>query len=311
LLRHGLVALQVVLIAASLYFAHRIVSRLVRSDPVPEASIPPVEAPPARDRSWSNYQVIATRNLFHSRSLAAVPAEATPTEDEIEESALPVKLLGTAAVDPEGLSIAAVLDQSANLNLRVRKGDLLAGAEVVSIERRRLVVRNRGKLEAIMLDEEAPAGEKPPPPRSARPRPPRAASPASGRPANSGLAGRVQQLTQQAEGAAKPAPALEPPPATLNTTPTGSILTQARMLPSYDEGGALRGLQLSGIKRGSVLESAGFQEGDVVKSVNGTAITSPAQGLRVLRELNTGQAVAVEVDRSGENLTLDYSPGAR
>jgi type II secretion system protein C len=301
LLRYGLVALQVVLVGISLYFVHNIVRSLLRSAPVPEARVPPPAPVPERDLSYGRYASIVRRNLFNSRSFQpAALAEATEPEEDLEESKLRVKLIGTAAAQPEALSVAAVLDESTNERLVVRKGDILAGARVERIERKRIVVNNRGKREAISLDEDGSASPpKPAPPRArARPR-------ARGRTTAGSLASRVRQLAQRAEEAgSRQATARPPIPGPV------SILTQARMLPSYDENGELRGLKLSQIKAGSRLQAAGFQEGDVVRSVNGTEIASPAQGLRILREIDASEAVEVEVERAGELMALEYSPEA-
>jgi type II secretion system protein C len=301
LLRYALVALQVVLVGISLYFLHNIARALIRSAPVPEARIPPPEPVPERDLSYARYASIVKRNLFNSRSFQPAALTAAPEpEEDLDESKLRVQLIGTAATQPEALSVAAVLDESTNERMVVRKGDMVAGARVERIERKRIVVNNRGKREAISLDEEARAAPAPPPRRPgvrARPR-------ARGRTPSGSLAGRVRQLAQKAEEASS---GRAPTPRSAGPV---SILTQARMLPSYDEDGELRGLKLSGIKAGSQLQAAGFQEGDVVRSVNGTEIASPAQGLRILREIDASEAVEVEVERAGELMALEYSPEA-
>lgn len=300
MLRYGLLGLQVVFVGTSLYFIHSIVTAWLGVTPVPEPSIPAVGSAPERDVSMVRFEVIAKRNLFDSKTFEPVVAVVEP-EEKLEETKIRAELVATAAAEPPELSLAAVIDLETNDRLLVRPGDILAGAQVERVERRRLVLNNRGKREALTLEDEKQAGKatrakRNPPRRTASKRPRRGP-----RKARADVAGRVRDLAKKAADAqAKKQPAEDQ---------GGSILTQARMLPSYDDDGQLVGLKLSGIKAGSRLAVSGFEEGDVVLGVGGTQIESPAQGLRVLREIRISDTVEVEVDRAGQHLTIDFAPG--
>ena len=89
-----------------------------------------------------------------------------------------------------------------------------------------------------------------------------------------------------------------------------SILTQARIVPRYGEDGVLSGLQLSAIRPESLLEEAGFVNGDLVVNVNGTQLSDPSQGLKVFRELESAERFVVDVERGGALVTLEYTAEA-
>ncbi len=75
--------------------------------------------------------------------------------------------------------------------------------------------------------------------------------------------------------------------------------------------GVLSGLQLSAIRPESLLEEAGFVNGDLVVNVNGTELSDPSQGLKVFRELESAESFVVDVEREGELITLEYTAEAR
>jgi hypothetical protein len=118
----------------------------------------PVAPPPTRE--WSDRQTILERNLFQVSTLlpeGPVDAAPEPSEEELEATRLPLRLLGTAANTDGGPSWAAVEDQQNHKQIVVReKDELLEQATVVRIERRRIVLQNGGKREELALDEEEP-----------------------------------------------------------------------------------------------------------------------------------------------------------
>ena len=59
------------------------------------------------------------------------------------------------------------------------------------------------------------------------------------------------------------------------------LLSQARVLPKYEQG-QMVGLQVNGIKPGSLFQEIGLQEGDLITQFNGIAIDSPDQSAQDL-----------------------------
>lgn len=143
--------------------------RVAPPDPIAVEAAPSSDAP-----SFSNYRVIAERDLFRSRTPAPQSAPATPV---IEESALEVELVGTlvagkpepgkavkprkrratrkvrrAPIEMPG-SLAILRDVDGSVR-SLRLGDTFAekSAKLVEIGRRRIVIEHAGKLEAVTLD---------------------------------------------------------------------------------------------------------------------------------------------------------------
>lgn len=287
MLQNGLLALQIALVACCLYLVYSVGAALFGSDPVPEPRIPPATASVASERSLEDYALIAARNLF--QTLAVAPVEIEEPEEEIEESSLRFTLLGTAATIPRDHSVA-VLEDEVRRRLQLHVGDELSvGVTLERIERERVIVSNHGRLEAISLSDDDQPRPAPPTTRSPTParRPPV-------RPNRQTLSDRLRRVAKTAE---------QTPAATVR--PRG-ILDQARMLPTYDPEGNFEGLKVNFVQGGSAVEEMGFQVGDLITSVNGAALETPAEGLRALRAVQAGEQLVVQVDRAGQPVTLEY-----
>jgi general secretion pathway protein C len=253
-------------------------------------------------RAWSDRQTILDRNLFQvSTLLPANAAETAPvvTEEDLEATRLPLKLLGTvASMDPEA-SYAAVEDQQNHKQIVVRVDDsLLDKATVIRIERRRIVLQNGANREELALDDEDET-----PGRGLR---------------TSGINSRSQ--------IAPPAPVADDLRERIKRLSEGSfqvqredieeavrnpaeLFSEARILPKYDNG-AMVGVQLSSIKPGSLFEEIGIQNGDTVTQVNGITVTSPQDSAALLKELTSASDFQVQVlGADGQTRALTYSIG--
>jgi len=84
-----------------------------------------------------------------------------------------------------------------------------------------------------------------------------------------------------------------------------NILSQARILPKWDEG-QMRGVQLDAIKSGSLLEEAGFEDGDIITEINGVTVDSPEQSALLIKELTEAPLIRAVVDRDGESVSVEF-----
>jgi general secretion pathway protein C len=295
MLRAGLLTLNTVLLVACGYVVATSARTLLRPTDTPAFELSRPRSDAETTRSFERYAAVASRDLFQPQPIAqsAQPDAPPPPdpEEELAESKLRIRLIGTAAATDPAFSLAAVEDLSNNEKLVVRPDEELAGARVVRIERKRLVIENRGRLEAVTLDEEDEGKTPPRPSLSGRQR--REQS----RPETSSMADRVRELQRQAAAGPKPP-----------RSRVQSVLTQARIVPRYGEDGQLAGLELTAIKPESLLETAGFENGDRVVSVNGTRVSDPAQGLKSFRGLSDKRGFVVEVERDGSVVELEYVP---
>ncbi len=265
-------------------------------EPAPElASLAPAVAPVAHAKGWDERKVILERNLFNASTLA--PQALEETEEDLEATKLPLKLLGTVAGRGDQ-SWAAVLDTETGQHVVVQVDDLLKDrAQVLRIERRRIVLQNGGKREELALEGEDGSGVTQ---RTAQ------ATPTAGRgiarPRRSpgeAVDARIRRLAENRFSVARE----DVEEAARNPA---NLFSQARILPKY-EAGAMVGVQVNAIQPGSLLEDIGLQNGDTISEVNGVRISSPEDSTSVLRELSqASQFTVVVTGNDGQQRTLTY-----
>lgn len=295
--RTGILIANGALVVLCCFLAAQIVASLgaeILAPPPAEETVlsQPVEA--AR-HSGNDPQVILSRNLFRVSTLGG--AAQIDDEEVYSKTKLPLRLLGTAAVGDAALSWAAVEDLDSREHLIVRVEDQLKGkAQVLRIDRRRIVLQNGPRREELSLEE----GMSPEPPRrtaratrdSRRRRKPAAARGKS-------LTSNIRRLGENRFSV----PRADVESATNNPA---ALFSQARILPKYQDG-EMVGVQLNSIKSGSLFEQIGIQNGDTITEFNGIQVTGQQQSAAVLRELTEASEFDVSVTGDdGETRRLRY-----
>jgi len=239
---------------------------------------------------------IVARNLFNSTEIAAVSEPEPEIEEDLQATKLPLRLLGTAASEDESLAWAAIDDLEERKHTVVATGgDVRPGATVVRIERKRVVLRNEGRLEELTLDDEETSSRVV----ARRPTRPARTTRTALRQRDSSLADRVRQVDENRfevdnddvqEAVRNPA----------------SLFSEARILPRYEEG-QMVGVQLNAIKSGSLFERVGLADGDTIVEFNGQSLGSPADSAQFLQQLIDGSGFEVLVeDANGAERTLTF-----
>ena len=235
---------------------------------------PAAEVGPVAGRTWSDRKPILDRNLFGAQLAGDAPPPVEAAED-LEKTKLPLRLLGTAASSNPQLSRAAIEDTTSKKHEVVGIGDRLehhSEVQIAGIEARRVVLRNRGRLEELRLDD---VENQPQPSRraAARSRPSRRQRPVSR------VSDRLKELRERAgaQGGRNAA----------------SIFSDARILPKY-ENGQMVGIQLNSIKSGGIFERLGLEDGDIVTELNGIKIDNPAASAQLLSELSQAEEFVIE-----------------
>ena len=156
MLATGLRALQIGLGVLCLYLVYTAILPLLSASPIRPISTRELSRAAPTDDSPQRYASIASRNLFKTGQVPVAIGSADSSElaEEHPESKLRVLLVGTLASSNPKFSIAVVQDQASRESSTLRVGDDIKGAEIERIEPRRIVVRNRGKLEQVTLEEE-------------------------------------------------------------------------------------------------------------------------------------------------------------
>lgn len=286
----------VALLVLCCFLVARMIAAVAWDLVLPEDSV--AAAPPPRGQkatpTWDERQAILSRNLFNVSTLAGAAAPIAE-EESYEETKLPLRLLGTVASEDPRLAKAAVEDLETRVHQVVRVGDRLKDrAEVLRIERRRIVLQNGPRREELALSEDE----------GSTPRP--VASRAPARPARRTVTPARSALDIQRLGENRFALPREDVDSVADNP--AALFSQARILPKYEEG-EMVGVQLNAIKPGSLFEQIGIQNGDVITELNGIRVTGQQESAEVLRELSqAGQFNVTVTGQDGETRQLSFEP---
>jgi general secretion pathway protein C len=270
--------------------------------PTPALAPPPTAAPRAKDG-----EALAARNMFCSDCAPSPPDEGDDEPEVVEddgaiaETALPLDLVATSVAARSAWSVATVRNRSTGQQGAFGVGDALPGAgPIEQIASGFVVFRNpaSARLERVSLLERAQAGDRV---ASARPSPAAAAMPVRGRAAAPPSVASVAGVRQVSERAYEIERGLIE---RLLANP-GALTREGRVQPRL-AGGEVVGLGVSSMRRGSMFEAIGLQNGDVLRTVNGHPLRTPDEMLAAYTSVQQRGGAVVEVARGTGTVTLDY-----
>ena len=279
-----LVVVNLVLLALAAYSASAIVGTALAARLVPppqvELSPPPPPIPAEATKPSSYYALIHRRDIFNSAKPAlepaAQPAPLTP---------LKLKLWGIALQDGRN-SYCIIEDLKKRKQALYRiEDEVPGGATVKMIEWDRVVLSRAGKDEILELaTRESGSGRK----RKAS----SARRPHAARHAGIEEVGEHEFVIDRAEVDK----AMEN---------MSQLFTQIRAVPHF-EGGKSTGFRLFAIRRGSLFDKLGLKNGDVIRSINGSAMTDPSRAMALLEGLREASDLTIELTRNRQPQTLNY-----
>ena len=273
-------------IAAGSYLSARLVASLGVPD-VPDVT--PVTAPQARPRARAEFDAVVDGNMFGIEIDLNRPVETTApvTDATVEISNLPVELLGTLAGAPD-VSMAIVRDKR-NQSVQIyRLGEqVLDMATLMVVERLRIVVERSGRQEEIVMSEDASKVQ----PKTEASGPP---GPANAQPGvevvergdNNFVIDKEQFGTMLED--------------------LGPLLSSARVVPNFKDG-VIDGYKIFAIKKGSLYEKIGLQNGDIIDSINGLKIETPDRAVQMFQQLRSEQTFTVDIRRDGQPQVFSYA----
>jgi len=194
-------------------------------------------------------------------------------ENPVIKSHLQLKLIGTILAGER--SAAILMLGNANKQQLVLQGKVIeSGVTLKKVEISAIVVNNHGRLERIVLmkaqgDLKEYSG-------SMNKKPLKAVSTVLSR----------KYISKQTHNFSK-------------------LLSQARALP-HIKNGKMDGFVLSEIVPGSLYQSIGLQNGDVLLKVNGLKITGAKQAMEMYQKLQTASVIDLELIRAGAMMPLHY-----
>lgn len=224
-----------------------------------------ISGPPARGQA--NVQAIATTHLFGKASEEAVPAAPEEITEDLTEYSGSLTLMGSIASDDQQSSVAIISDQG-NVQESYVVGEMVApGTTLHAIYADRVVLNRNGTLEVLKLPTDESKGSQP-----AR------RSTASVTRTTTSNTRSIQNVVSQ--NATKLADVIRPTP--------------------YFVGGQQQGYRVYPGRDRRQFAALGLRPGDLIKDIDGAALTDPQQAMQIFNNLGNAEQVSVTVERNGK-----------
>jgi len=207
--------------------------------------------------------------LTRAQLFGPVAASRSPTAENLAPTNLNITLTGVAMRAVGGCALVIVQGQPESAFCAGE--ELSPGVRLDAVDRDRIVIVRNGAREAVLMKDIDKAANL-----IAPPAPPIVQPSATG--------GQLVDRKQLQQQLGRP-----------------EFLSQALIVPNNDGGFLVRSIQ-----PGSLYEKLGLRPGDVIRNVNGQALTSMDDVMKLYQQFGSAQRVLVEVQRQGRNETLYY-----
>ncbi len=232
------------------------------------------------------YKAILDRNIFNSKTLAALLAPPDRSADGAreEKQVVPIRLIGTVAGDAE-FAYAVIEDPFQKSHKIFRTNDAIApGVKLLDISRSRITIERDGKREDVELASQDAMSQQ------------RTSSAQTQRPV---LPPVPQESPQQGTMF------IEREAVEAATEDMNKLLTQARLVPNFT-GGAADGFRIFSIVPSSIFDKVGLRNGDILHGINGSDLKDPEKAFQVYQMLKDNDRFVIDLVRAGQKMTLNY-----
>jgi len=295
----GIRIINIALFTTSCFFSAGVFNHVVESQLAPDhvSAFQPVALRTTEQPKWEERNEILERNLFGAKVAITDESENTlpppPPEEEAKLTKLPIELLGTLAGEPASLSSAVIQNTREKKHQVVRVGDTLKAFDyvsVISIEPRRVLLRNRDVTEELLLSKLDSKSS--------------SVASSSRRPSRSPLQ-RIRDRSRRSRTETREPAA----PANDEDDMRGAMTEDLirNLEPAYGADGKITGVLVGQISGSGLLGRAGLQTDDVIESLNGIPINSAGAAARVLRELSKCKPMTGLVQGAGGSRTLEIT----
>lgn len=240
-----------------------------------KVSVPkPPSLPPAKEevekkpKPYDYYSIISERNPFAGRLAGVTIGEGLP-------EALPdLKLKGTIVV--EGLdSLCIIQDITTQKEEVYKRGDIVGGSEIVQIKRDHVVLKTPSGLASLIVY------------------------------GGISLPSITPETSRLIEKVASNRWSFSRSEFTSVISNPSQLLAQVKVTP-YLETGQVRGFRLDDVQKGSLAESLGVRDGDIIRGVEGQRLDGVERAIEIYKEVKDRPIISVEVERGGRPITLTY-----
>jgi general secretion pathway protein C len=195
------------------------------------------------------------------------------------------------STDP-GMSLATVYEDTTQHSRTVWTGSTLQGAKILAIERTRLLLSNKGRVEFLEIS-----------PRSADPQGAAESSPHAPPAASPAAAPRVFGPTLRQTG---------PDTYAMRRSDVDAMRAHVHELAAQGErkgdfrSGRWWGTKVVGLAPGSIYERMGLKPGDTLVKANGFMLGMPPQEFQAVALLKTATRIDLDIERDGQIIRKTY-----
>ena len=240
----------------------------------------PVEAAPGSIPQGPNspgqpdVRAIANAHIFGEASSVAEAPTPAADHDDLAETRLNLSLKGTITANDEQSSIAIIANTGNEDKVYAIRDTVVPGTTLHAVYADRVILNRGGALEALKLPKEFPQGSRPV--RRAAPPPVSQAEDANP---------TIQEVVS--ENVTKLADVIRPTP--------------------YFVAGQQQGYRVYPGRDRKQFAALGLRPGDLIKDIDGAALTDPQQAMEIFQNLGSADQVSVTVERNGQPEVLVLS----
>ena len=258
------------LVAAIVWQLARIIWLLMPGSSAGDPIITPpsqLRTPAAEASGQVDVQSIATAHIFGEASSEAV-IETAPQAmyEDLAETRLSLTLKGTIANTDQESSIAIIADNRNEENVYFIRDTVTAGATLHAVYADRVVLNRSGTLEVLKLPKEFPKSA----PQSRR---------------------NTSNVSRAAAN-----------PRSIQQVVTGNVTKLADVIrpTPYYVSGQMQGYRVYPGRDRKQFAALGLRPGDLIKDIDGAALTNPQQATQIFQNLGSAEQVSVTVERNGQ-----------
>jgi len=218
-------------------------------------------------------QTIVNTHIFGEADAADVIIAPQDSIENLAETRLSLTLKGTIASREEGASIAIISDSRNEEKIYVIRDTVAPGATLHAIYADRVVLNRGGALEVLKLPKDFPQSAAP-----------------------------VRRNTSTVARAAGNPQSLQ----NVITKNVSKLADVIRPTPYY-VAGQMQGFRVYPGRDRKQFAALGLRPGDLVKDIDGAALTNPAQATQIFQGLGDKDQVSVTVERNGQPEVLVLS----
>lgn len=245
----------------------------------------PLQKPPI-----DHFKRIWERNLFSvtvDEEKAVEPKKLLTKLDDLSLTSLNLTLMGTM-IEENGESLAIIQDDQTKTQGRYPVGSMVGGAKVVMILRNKVVLNIDGRDELLVMGIEKL----------------RASSPDTELGDGSTAGKQPVRPSRSASRADAGTHTISRDVVENSINNMAQMMSEVRIMP-FMKDGKPEGFRVSQIKADSLFRSMGFQNGDVIKNINGQDILTAEDVMKAYTTLRESSNFSVTVLRNNQPRTLN------